>query len=136
MLLEDVVTREGERLRVPSVLPLVRDTNAFFRLSWTAFHLIDEKSPFFGEGAIARLRAQNALILLTVSGLDETMAQTVHSRYAYQLDEIVVNARFADMVTTDAEETRIIDYSKFHQVVLDAAPSSIGSARSGSAPSD
>ncbi|MBL8741276.1 MAG: hypothetical protein JNK04_09285 [Myxococcales bacterium] len=117
LLLADVVTREGERTRVPTPLPLVRDTNAFFRLSWTAMHRIDPDSPFHGADAIDRLRERNALVLLTISGLDETMAQTVHARYAYRLDEIVINARFADIISLDADETRLIDYSKFHELV-------------------
>jgi len=119
LLLSDAVTSEGERLRVPSVLPLVRDTNAFFRLSWTASHVIDGTSPFFGDDAFERLAGRNALLLLSISGLDETIGQTVHARYAYQLDEIVVNARFADMISTDGD-TRVIDYAKFHETVAES----------------
>lgn len=117
LLLRDVVTREGERTRVPQPVPLVRDTNAFFRLSWTAMHRIDENSPFYGPDAIERLREQNALLLLIMSGVDETMAQTVHARHAYRPSEIVMNAHFADIITTEADETRVIDYTRFHELV-------------------
>jgi inward rectifier potassium channel len=122
LLLSDVVTEEGERTRVPIPIPLVRDTNAFFRISWTAMHRIDENSPFYGPDAIARLRERSSLLLLSISGLDETMGQTVHARYAYRLDEIVLNARFADIITVDADDTRVIDYSKFHELVPIAPP--------------
>lgn len=122
LLLADVVTREGERTRVPLTIPLVRDTNAFFRLSWTAIHRIDESSPFYGPDALERLRERNAQVLLTISGLDETMSQPVHARYAYRLDEIVSNARFADIISVDPDETRVIDYSKFHELVPIAPP--------------
>lgn len=117
LLLTDIVTEEGERTRVPVAIPLVRDTNAFFRISWTAMHRIDEKSPFFGPDAIERLREKSSLLLLSLSGLDETMGQTVHARHAYRLDEIVVNARFADIISVEPDDTRVIDYSRFHELV-------------------
>jgi inward rectifier potassium channel len=117
LVLIDTVTAEGERLRIPTPLPLVRSENAFFRLSWTAIHEIDEKSPFYGPDAKARLTDKNALVLLTLSGLDETIAQAVHARYTYGLDEIVWGARFADIISVDPDGTRVIDYSKFHDVV-------------------
>ena len=50
-------TREGEMLRRQIDLPLVRDQDGVFFLTWTAMHLIDETSPFYGPDALARLRA-------------------------------------------------------------------------------
>jgi inward rectifier potassium channel len=117
LVLIDTVTTEGERLRVPTVLPLLRSDNAFFRLSWTAIHVIDEASPFFGPDAKARLAERNALVLLTLSGLDETIAQAVHARYTYELDDLVWGARFSDIISVEPDGTRVIDYSKFHDVV-------------------
>ncbi|MFO0546827.1 MAG: ion channel [Polyangiaceae bacterium] len=130
VLLLDTVTREGESIRVPHPIVLVRDTNAFFRLSWTASHVIDEKSPFFGENAIEELARRNPLLLLSLTGLDETITQAVHARHFYSFDDLVVGARFADIISTDADKkTRIIDYTKFDDVVLE---SSIPSTREGS----
>jgi inward rectifier potassium channel len=117
LVLIDTVTTEGERLRVPTPLPLVRSDNAFFRLSWTAIHEIDEKSPFHGPDAKERLAARNALVLLTLSGLDETIAQSVHARYTYELDDIVWGARFSDIISVESDGTRVIDYAKFHDLV-------------------
>lgn len=120
LVLLDVVTSEGERMRVPTPLKLVRDENPFFRLSWTAIHEIDEKSPFHGEGALERLRERNSIIMLVLSGLDETIAQTVHARQAYTPDEVVAGARFADIISVEADGTRVIDYTKFHDVLMEA----------------
>lgn len=117
LLLEDQVTKEGERLRVPRELPLVRSTNAFFRLSWTAFHRIDETSPFFGPDPIAAIRERNGLVLLSVTGLDETIAQSVHARYFYEPGDVVVGARFKDILSVEPDGTRVIDYASFHEVV-------------------
>jgi len=122
VLLMDIVTREGERMRTPVSLPLVRESNPFFRLSWTASHRIDEKSPFYEPGAIARLKEKNALILLTLTGLDETIAATIHARQNYGLEDIVENARFADIISVDPDTTRVIDYTKMHDVVPEAGP--------------
>ncbi|NUP13683.1 MAG: ATP-sensitive inward rectifier potassium channel 10 [Polyangiaceae bacterium] len=117
LLLVDVVTKEGERLRVPQLLPLVRDQNPFFRLTWTASHLIDEKSPFYPPGAIESLRERNALLLLTLSGLDDTISQSIHARCSYDLDDVVVGARFADVLKVLPDTTRVIDYNKMDEIV-------------------
>ncbi len=114
-------TREGDVMRRQIDLPLVRSkTNVFF-LTWSAMHLIDEKSPFFGPGALERLRVQQAEIYLGLTGLDETIGQTIHVRKQYTLDDIVPGARFADVLSIGDDGRRIIDYRKFHDVVpLDA----------------
>ena len=96
---------------------LVRDRTASFFLTWTAMHRIDEQSPFFGPDALDRLRARNAELFLTLIGWDETIGQTIHARYRYGLDDIAWNARFADVLTVDDDGTRVIDYTRFHEVV-------------------
>ncbi len=110
-------TREGDVMRKQIDLTLVRNkTNVFF-LTWSAMHLVDETSPFYGPGALERLRAQQAELYLGLTGLDETIGQTIHVRKQYTLDDVVANARFADVLSTDEEGRRIIDYRKFHDVV-------------------
>jgi inward rectifier potassium channel len=110
-------TREGDVMRKQIDLPLVRSkTNVFF-LTWSAMHLVDEKSPFYGPDALERLRVQQAELYLGLTGLDETIGQTIHVRKQYTLDDIVPGARFADVLSTREDGTRIIDYRKFHDVV-------------------
>jgi inward rectifier potassium channel len=110
-------TREGDVMRKQIDLPLLRSkTNVFF-LTWSAMHLVDEKSPFYGPGALDRLRVQQAELYLGLSGFDETIGQTIYVRKQYTLDDIVPNARFADVLSTGEDGTRIIDYRKFHDVV-------------------
>lgn len=110
-------TKEGETLRRPVRLELVRDKNPMFALSWTAMHPIDEASPFYGDDAMDRLRAAKAEVFVTLSGLDETLMQTIVARYRYQLDDIVPNARFADILLIRDDGVRVIDYDKFHDIV-------------------
>lgn len=121
VLLVDHVSKEGERLRVPEILPLVRDTNPFFRLSWTAMHPITEESPFFGSDAKAKLDERKAMILLSVTGFDETIGQTIHARHTYDLEDVVWGARFADIISVDPDGTRVIDYAPFHEILPEAA---------------
>jgi inward rectifier potassium channel len=116
MVLLVETTREGETLRRPTPLTLVRDKNPMFLLTWTAMHPIDADSPFYGPNAMEKLRAMNAEIFLVLTGLDETLGQTIHTRYRYQLDEIVHNARFADILSVRPDGTRIIDFDKFHDI--------------------
>jgi inward rectifier potassium channel len=110
-------SREGHVFRRPLELPLVRDRNATFVLSWTAMHRIDQSSLFFGEDPLAKLRAVNAQIILSLSGLDETMGQTIHARYDYGLDDCIVNARFADVVISNKDGSRTVDYTFFHDII-------------------
>lgn len=122
LVLRTVVTAEGERFRRPVEVPLVRSTTAVFTLSWTAFHTIDETSPFFGEAALQRLRDDGADLLVVLSGYDETLGQTIFARYRYRLDDIVWNARFADTIGVDEKGVRVIDYSRFHDVEPEPSP--------------
>lgn len=109
-------TREGEKMRRPTPIKLVRDKNPMFLLTWTAMHPIDADSPFYGPNAIENLRAKSAEIFLVLTGIDETLGQTIHTRYRYQLDDIVQNARFVDILSTLPDGTRIIDFDKFHDI--------------------
>jgi inward rectifier potassium channel len=63
------------------------------------------------------LRSQRADIFLTLTGLDETLMQTITARWRYTLDDVVPNAKFVDVLTIREDGTRVIDYDKFHTVV-------------------
>jgi len=86
----------GGSVRRYSLLPLERNKVAFFPLSWTVVHPIDDTSPLAGKTREALEQAQ-AEILVLLSGIDETFEQTVHARSSYRADEIVWNARFQSM---------------------------------------
>ncbi len=116
-------TREGDIIRVPEELPLVRDRTALFALSWTPMHRVDEASPFWGGAtALERLRAEKAEIFLAFTGMDETIGQTIHARHGYKLDQIAYNARFVDVLTIEDDGTRTIDYGPFHDVEILGRP--------------
>jgi inward rectifier potassium channel len=91
-------TAEGEALRTPVELKLVRGSTPVFFLTWTAMHAIHEKSPFHGEDAIARLREAGAQLFAMLTGYDQTMGQMTYAYREYKLEDIVQNARFVDVV--------------------------------------
>jgi inward rectifier potassium channel len=123
LLLVLETTREGDTIRTPMDLPLVRDRTALFALTWLPMHRIDASSPFFGgQIALDRLRERRAEIFLAFTGLDETIGQPIHARYRYGLEDVVYNARFADALSIDADGTRTIDYATFHDVDVMGAP--------------
>ena len=117
-------TPEGETLRRPVDIKLVRTNTPLFALTWTAMHTIDEHSPFHGEiGAVMdRLRAQKAEIYVSLAAYDETVAQTIHARHRYSLDDIAWGMRYVDVLATLDDGTRVIDYTHFHEVTPVTVP--------------
>jgi inward rectifier potassium channel len=118
MVLLTETSSEGETMRRPTPLRLVRNTNQLFALTWTVMHTIDETSPFFGPDALEKLAAQNAEVFLSVAGLDETISQTVHARFRYPMSDIIQNARFADVLVTHEDGTRFINFDAFDDLVM------------------
>jgi inward rectifier potassium channel len=119
-------TDEGDVIRVPHELSLVRDRTPLFALTWVPMHRIDERSPFWGgEAALEKLRAHKTEIYLAFTGLDETIGQPIHARHMYRLQDIVWNARHVDVLTIEEDGTRTIDFSTFHDVVLLGEPSAL-----------
>jgi inward rectifier potassium channel len=116
VLARNEVTVEGETMRRFYELELVRRQSVLFQLSWTAIHPITERSPLHGARA-ADLAAIEAELVVSVSGFDETFAQTIHARHRYPAGEIVWGARFADILRRRSDGSRYIDYTAFHEIV-------------------
>ncbi|MDE2596168.1 MAG: hypothetical protein KGL44_04735 [Sphingomonadales bacterium] len=97
-------------------LELERSSNPAFMLTWTIMHRIDEASParpWLDGGA----GAESVEFVVILSGFDESSGQTIHSSWAYGADDVRRDVRFADIVTTKPDGTRLIDYTRFHAVV-------------------
>jgi inward rectifier potassium channel len=109
-------TLEGEVVRRLHDLELLRAEHALFVLSWTAIHPLTERSPLFGASRES-LAAREAEIIVSLSGHDESFAQTVHARHSYVVGDIVWNARFVDILETTPDGRRVIQYAHFHDVV-------------------
>jgi inward rectifier potassium channel len=107
---------EGQYLRRYHELKLLRNENPVFVLSWTLFHPIDELSPLYGVSRDDLVRGE-ALLLLTLSGLDESSAQQLNARRSYAPDDIRWQHRYIDISSTADNGRLILDYAKFHDVI-------------------
>jgi inward rectifier potassium channel len=99
-------------------LGLERQRVVFFALSWTVVHPIDADSPMHGLTRQDLLDADAELLIL-LTGTDETLSQTVHSRSSYKADEIIWGAKFANMfMRTEADGIVGMNVSRIHDIEL------------------
>lgn len=108
--IRDTELKEGGRMRLLADMPLVRDRNSVFALSWTVIHIIDKDSPLYNLSPDA-MRAANMEVFVNVTGYDETFSNTVHSRRSYVADEIEFNRFYEDMMFRKEGRTAV-DLSK------------------------
>src|SRR5512142_2070392 len=113
-LIRDELTAEGQRVRRLHDLKLRRSEHGAFALSWTAIHPIDEASPLHGFDSAA-LVASMADVVASLTGIDESLAQTVHARHGYRAEDIRWNMKLVDILQSDPRRP-VIDYTRFHDV--------------------
>ena len=92
------VNENGRVVRRFDILELERRRVTFFPLSWTVVHPIDSDSPLHGLST-ADLEATDAEILILLTGIDDTFAQTVHARSSYKPDRIKFGRKFVNIYT-------------------------------------
>jgi inward rectifier potassium channel len=112
-LMRSETTAEGESVRRMHDLKLVRAESAVFALSWLAVHPITKESALYGEDRES-LKAMGAELYVSLTGLDQTFNQTIHSRHSYVPDEIEWGQRFEDIVGPLPDGQMAIDYRRFH----------------------
>jgi inward rectifier potassium channel len=125
-LMASEITAEGESVRRMHDLRLVRPSTAVFALSLLVVHPIDEKSALHGKSKEA-LEAMSAELFCSLTGLDETFNQTIHSRHSYAMSEVLWGQRFVDLIRPLPDGRVAIDYTKFHQT----RPASLDRSRAG-----
>ena len=108
-------TAEGQWIRRFYDLALARSHTPVFSLSFIAMHPIDAASPLYGATPES-FAAEGAELLLTVTGLDETMSQTIHARTSYQAGEVLFGYRFRDMFGFTETGRIVIDYREFDEM--------------------
>jgi inward rectifier potassium channel len=107
---------EGFRLRKIYDLQLVRDRHPIFILSWSLMHIINESSPLYGMTP-ADMESTQAVLLLTIEGIDETTSQSMLARHQWSHQELRWNHRYLDLVHDDGNGLNTIDYNVFHDVL-------------------
>lgn len=127
------VTPEGHHMSRLHDLNLVRSETPFFSLSMTLMHPIDETSPLYPV-SYESLSQLNTQLVVMMTGLDETLSQTIHASQVYTAEDLRWNARFVDIISTLSNGDRYVDYERFHDIesmdVVPANPSSIGASLS------
>lgn len=115
-LLRDEVSLEGKFMRRLYSLKLLRSQTSSFALTWTAIHPIDKESALYGTTPES-LAHTNAQIVVSLSGIDETVYQAIHARYLYKVEDILWNWQLVDIIDSTPNGDRYIDFSRFHDAV-------------------
>jgi inward rectifier potassium channel len=115
-LFKNIVSMEGETLRRFYELPLAKDLNPGLALSWTLYHVLDEKSPLYQTNA-QDLEAFKASFVVVVTGYDVVAAQTIHARKSYEYGDILFGHRYADILDTSDDGRLRVDYGRFHETL-------------------
>jgi inward rectifier potassium channel len=115
-VLRNVVSSEGESLRRFSELPLLKNEHPALALTWTLYHVLDEKSPLYNMNA-DDMKVVSVSLMVVVSGYDVVAAQTIHARKTYDHTDVRFGQRYSDILETFDNSRVRIDYSKFHDTV-------------------
>jgi len=115
VMLRKEVTQEGHQMRRFHDLKLVRSRIPILQLTWTAMHRIDGESPLHNATPLA-LRDIEAEIVVSLTGLDETLSQTIHARTSYVAEEIICGSAFVDILKRSDDGRVEVNYNLFHEV--------------------
>lgn len=112
-LTRDELLPHGELARRIYDLSLRRDNSPLFALSWTVYHRIDERSPLYGRTR-EQIESEGTAIIITLTGIDDSLAATVHTRHIYDAKEILWGARFVDILGMGPDGKRYADFRRLH----------------------
>jgi inward rectifier potassium channel len=116
VLFSRFVEKDGTLTRTFDLLKLEREKVSFLPLAWTIVHPIDEQSPMFGLTE-EDFETSDVEILVIISAMDETFAQTVHARSSYKSKEIKFGCKFANLYNEiEAGEPISIDIRKLSEI--------------------
>jgi inward rectifier potassium channel len=76
---------------------------------------VDETSPLFGATPES-LAKEDAEVIMTLSGTDDTSYQPVHARRSYEHPDILWGARHADVLSETPDGNLILDVRRFDDV--------------------
>jgi inward rectifier potassium channel len=109
--------KEGKR--VFHQLALERPGVLVFPLSWTVVHPITKTSPLYGLSGDDLTRA-NAEFLITIIANDQDLSKKVYARHSYLYDEMVIGAKFTNIIERTDNGTVVVDPRRIHEI--EAAP--------------
>jgi inward rectifier potassium channel len=106
---------EGKQMRRFYDLKMDRASSPVFALTWLIMHRIDDASPLFGLDQRA-YEAAGIEIVVSLTGLDSSVGQSIHAGTAYGPGDVLWNHEFADVLSVDEAGRTLIDYRRFHEV--------------------
>ncbi len=112
----DEKTENNSTRRAFYDLNLVRNNVPLLTPSWTIRHQITKNSPLFNITKEI-LEERNIEIIVSVTGFDETLSQTVRSHYSYIAKEIAFDGNFVDIMSWDKTGAINVNYKLFHDIV-------------------
>ncbi|MCE2575384.1 ion channel [Komagataeibacter sp. FNDCR2] len=107
-------TPTGRVVRQFDPLPLQQAHIPVLRFACTPSHVINEQSPLYGLTE-HDLSAEEAEIIVSLTGTDEASGQSVFARSAYGFDRMLYNHRFVDIINAGPDGRITVDYSRFDQ---------------------
>lgn len=99
-------------------LKLLRSETPSFGLTWMVMHTLTPDSRLYQKSP-QELEAMDAQIFVTLTGLDETVSQLIHDYHIYRIADVRWDMRFVDILLSDSQGRRYIDYDRFHTVELE-----------------
>jgi inward rectifier potassium channel len=96
-------------------LALERQRVEFFSLHWTVVHPIDRDSPLAGISP-EELHEGKAELLVLATAHEETFSTRVTARTSYLWNEVVWDARFADMFVDSPDGIITVDLERLDRV--------------------
>ena len=113
----DERTVEGHRMRRLHPLTLSRERSPLFLLTWTVMHPIDQHSPLHGRSP-RELAASGADIVVSFSGIDETLERPIHAHHNYPISQVLCGQAFVDMMREDDDEGQRFESANFNRTHL------------------
>ena len=77
--------------------------------------MINEDSPLFGETSQS-LHDKNAEIIVSMTGLDESLSSMIYTRFSYVADEIHFGRSFEGILRRMPDNTLEVHYDKIHDL--------------------
>ena len=123
--LVDVITPDGRRFRRMEDLKLQRDNLPFFPLTWSILHDVIEESPLQALRTMTEeeLNASNIRFMLNVTARDPSLGAQVYASHAYGHNDIKLDMRYADAITSIGENHSVADMRKISDIEHDTGES-------------
>ncbi len=115
VLIKSAYDEHGRHYRKLHELKLERSHSPILVMTWTIAHPIDEHSPILNLSK-EDLKASEAEILVSLTGIDDIFSQTLHAHFSYVPDDLRWDAHFEDMLSRNKDGVIEVQMDKLHSV--------------------